>query len=68
MLDDYNGNGTPKLLLSACDAANVLSVCARTLWSNTAPRGTIPVVRIGNRVLYAVADLTAWIDGQRVAR
>jgi len=53
-----------RLLLDAREAAKALSVCQKTLWSATAPRGPIPCVRIGKRVLYAVADLQRWIDKQ----
>jgi len=55
------------LLLSARDSAAALSVCEKTLWNVTQPRGDLPAVRIGRRVLYAVSDLAAWIDGHRVA-
>ncbi|MCL4190694.1 MAG: helix-turn-helix domain-containing protein [Thermoguttaceae bacterium] len=55
----------PKLLLSAREAAKAMAVCEKTLWSNTQPRGTIPCVRIGARVLYAVDDLRAWIEEQK---
>ena len=55
---------TPKLLLSAREAAKVLSVCERTLFSLTAPRGPIPSVRLGSRVLYPVAALEAWIASE----
>ncbi len=56
---------SPKLLVSAREAAASLSICEKTLWSNTAPRGSIPFVRIGARVLYDPADLRAWIDAQK---
>jgi len=54
----------PKLLLGVRDAAKALSVCERTLFSLTAPRGPIPAVRLGTRVLYSVVSLQSWIDGQ----
>ena len=41
-------------------------VSARWLWSATAPRGPIPCVRLGRRVVYRVADLTAFAEAQRV--
>jgi predicted DNA-binding transcriptional regulator AlpA len=53
------------LLLSARDAARSLNISERTLWALTAPRGDIPPVRIGRRVLYAPSDLIAWIDTQK---
>ena len=52
---------TLTLLLSARKAAEALSVCEKTLWSMTAPRGDLPVVKIGRRTLYAVDDLHSWI-------
>lgn len=56
---------TAKLLLSAREAARALSICEKTLWSMTTPRGDLPCVRIGTRVLYDPADLAAWIDTKK---
>ena len=56
---------TPKLLLSAREAAEALSICEKTLWSHTQPRGSLPAVRIGARCLYDPRDLTAWIDARK---
>lgn len=53
------------ILLTARDAAKLLSVSERTLFSISAPRGPLPVVKIGRAVRYAVADLQAYIEGQR---
>ena len=53
------------LLLSATEAARALGICPKSLWLATVPRGTIPCIRIGSRVLYSPADLQAWIDRQR---
>ena len=50
-----------QLLLSAREAAAALSVSARTLWVVTSPRGDLPCVRIGRRVLYDPCDLQDWI-------
>ena len=57
---------TPKLLLSAREAAKAPSICERTLWTLTQPRGSLPAVRIGARVLYSTAALQQWIDAQAV--
>jgi hypothetical protein len=58
-------NSTPaKLLLSSREASKALSISERTLWSLTAPRGPIPVIRCGSRVLYSVDALRRWIDAQ----
>ena len=55
----------PALLVSARHAAKALSISERTLWGITAPRGPLPAVRIGTRVLYDPADLAKYIDGQK---
>lgn len=53
---------TDRLLVSAAEAARLLSISPRTLWSMTAS-GELPHVRVRRRVLYAVDDLRRWIDG-----
>ena len=52
------------LALRPREAAKALGISERMLWSLTAPRGTIPAVRIGTCVLYPVAGLQAWLDRQ----
>lgn len=58
------------LLIPARDAARMLSVSERTLFTMTAPRGPIVPVRIGKadsgnpRVLYSVERLRDWIAKQ----
>lgn len=54
-------NDSLRLLLSRADAAKALSLSQKTLWNRTYPRGPIPCVRIGARVLYAVVDLESFI-------
>ena len=49
------------MLLTARQAARVLTISARTLWSLTKD-GQIPAVRIGRAVRYDPADLRRWID------
>lgn len=54
------------LLLNAHDAAKAMGgICEKTLWSMTWPRGELPCVRIGRRVLYDPRDITAWIDKRK---
>ena len=65
MTFDRPDPSTPRLLLSAREAARALSVCEKTLWSYTRPRGTMPAVKIGARTLYDPRDLAAWIDAQK---
>ncbi len=57
-----NTPSMPKMLLSAREAAEALSICQKTLWSHTQPRGDLPAVRVGTRVLYSVPDLQQWIE------
>lgn len=58
-----------RLLLPVPEACKALGgVCPRTLWSLTQPRGPIPSVRIGSRVLYAVTDLQTAIERMRGAQ
>ena len=51
-----------KLLLSAKEAARALSISVRSLHTHSKPRGPIPAVRLGGRVLYSMDDLRAWIE------
>jgi hypothetical protein len=55
----------PALLLSARDAARTLAISERSLWAITAPRGSLPVVKIGRSVRYHFADLQAYIEAQK---
>jgi len=47
------------------EAAKVLGLSARSL-RRLASNGAIPVVRIGHRVLFAVADLDAMVAAKRM--
>lgn len=52
----------PPGLMSALDAAKYLGISSGTLWNWSSPRGPLPVVRIGTRVLYARKDLDCTIE------
>jgi predicted DNA-binding transcriptional regulator AlpA len=55
----------PKLLLHAAEACAALSCCRKTLYALSQPRGTIPVVRLGNGGLrWSVESLQRWIAEQ----
>ena len=58
---------TPRLLMTAIEAARALSVCEKTLWTLT-QRGEIPCVRIGRAVRYDVRDLDGWIQRAKNSR
>jgi hypothetical protein len=53
------------LLLTAREAAGRLAISERSLWGISAPRGPLPVVRIGKSVRYALSDLKAYVDTLR---
>ncbi|MCR9118098.1 MAG: helix-turn-helix domain-containing protein [bacterium] len=54
------------LLVDARDAASMLAVSPRKLWSMTFEETPgVPYVRCGRLVRYAIADLERWIDSQR---
>lgn len=55
---------TRKLLLRPREAAHVLSISERTLWSLTA-RGSVPHLRLGRSVRYPVDRLHRWIGEQQ---
>jgi len=59
------GPKVTQLLLSQREAARTLGICEKTLWSVTAPRGSIPVVRIGRGIRYSPDDLRAWIEQKK---
>jgi hypothetical protein len=61
--------GLPLQLLSASEASRTLAISPRTLWAISAPRGPLPVVRIGpagRSVRYHLADLERFIESQKV--
>lgn len=65
------GNTSPpirRLLLSVREAAKMLAISERTLWSITAPRGPLPCVRIGRSVRYDLRDLRAFINSRKEVR
>ena len=52
------------LLVSTRDAAKMLGICQRTLWTLT-DRGDLPRVKFGQIVRYSVDDLRAFIARKR---
>lgn len=53
--------GSAAELLTAAEAAELLSVCTRTV-RRLGWRGDLPVVRVGHAVRFRLADLRALID------
>ena len=62
-----DGGPITPLLVNVEQAARLLSVSPRTLFSCTVPRGTLPVVRIGRACRYALSDLEEYIARQKVS-
>ena len=58
----------PAILLSAPDAARVLGISERLLWTYSRGEDPIPTIRIGRRVLYPVDDLRRWIEARKEGR
>ena len=48
--------------VASVPAAKFIGVSPRTLWSLTAPRGPIPVARVGRRCVYRIDDLRAYLS------
>jgi len=62
------GEVSDKYLLTTREAAHRLSICEKTLWTVTHPRGSLPCVRLGKRVLYDPNDIRQWIEQQKTGR
>lgn len=54
---------TDPMLVGMADAAKMLGISTRTLWTLT-NSGEIPHARIGRRVLLNVAALREWVDAR----
>jgi hypothetical protein len=54
-----------QLLLTSKQAATALGIGERLLWSMTAPRGPIPVVRLNRAVRYPLDALRAFVAAQQ---
>ena len=53
-----------RLLVKAPQAAEMLAISQRLLWSLT-NRGDVPCLRIGRSVRYDVTDLRSWIESKK---
>lgn len=58
-----NSPNLDPLLIGISEVAPMLGVCEKTLW-RCARDGVIPSIRIGNRWLFSVESLRAWIVAQ----
>jgi len=65
---ETNNPTTPRLLLTVRQAADALSICEKSLWALTTPRGPLPAVRIGRAVRYDLADLQAFIESRKAVQ
>ncbi len=63
-----NSEYSPQMLLTPREAAKALTICEKTLWSLSVPRGPISVVRVGARsVRYSPGELRRYIEQQQSA-
>ena len=62
---NHNDPHTAESLLSEPEAARLLGISARTLWS-LRKSGAISVIRIHSRVLYSHEDLERFIAANRI--
>lgn len=46
--------------------AETLGISRRSLFTFSAPRGDLPCVRLGSRVMYRPDDVAEWINRHRV--
>ena len=65
--DGHNTELETPILLSTRQAARLLGICERTLFSLT-KKGDIPTVRIGRRVQYCREDLLEFVAGRKAVR
>lgn len=67
---DHQGNPKPNrempLLVTARQAAKMLSLSERTLWS-LSQKGLIPAMKIGKAVRYSVKVLETWVANQSIS-
>jgi excisionase family DNA binding protein len=56
--------GQPALLVSLKEAARILSLSERTVWSMV-KTGTLPHVRVNRRLLFSPSGLQGWIDARQ---
>ena len=53
-------------LMSIREVAGRTGLCEKSIWNATAPRGTLPCVKLGSRILYRPEDVAAWIESRIV--
>lgn len=46
------------------EVAEYTGLCEKSIWNGTAPRGDLPCVKLGARVLYRPEDVSAWIESR----
>ena len=53
-------------LMSNRKVAEITGLCEKSIWNATAPRGDLPCVKLGTRVVYRPEDVAAWIESRVV--
>ena len=65
--EDTHGPDIPRLALRPREAAIAIGLSEKALFDRTFPRGNIPAVKLGSRVVYFLHQIQAWAD-QEYAR
>lgn len=64
-MTEHDSGSIPRLALRPREAALALGISERTLFAWTDdPTSGIPVIRIGNIVLYPVRDIQDWLSSK----
>ena len=53
-------------LLSIREASELLNLCEKSVWNHCCPRGSLPCVRLGSRLLFRREDIDRWIESRVV--
>lgn len=62
MHDKSSSTLCPQLLYDIQETAKTLSICEKSVWNQTYPRGPLRSVKIGKRVLYHIDDIRLFIE------
>lgn len=53
-------------LLTIREASKLLNLCEKSIWNHCCPRGDLPCVKLGARLLFRRDDINAWVDSRVV--
>lgn len=53
-------------LLTIREARQLLKLCEKSIWNHCCPRGDLPCVKLGSRLLFRREDINAWVESRVV--